>query len=208
MKKLNLVTLVLAAVLVLSGCGGTSNNGNANSGATSSPSPEVTNNSEGSENSNEGTEVEEEPTEAPTETETPEAAAYGVGEKFTLGEWGITLDSFEFDQKVSDKYLSSSVEEGNKYLILNYTVENTASEAKNFTAMFQGIGMKAVFQDKYEYDYGITLIDGDLSKESIKPLASKTGFVVMEVPDLVATSEDSLIVNIDDKGEKAQIKLR
>lgn len=93
-------------------------------------------------------------------------------------------------------------------MILNYTVTNEGTEADNFTSMIGGVDMKAIFQDKYEYKYTITMIDKDLSNESIKPLSSKTGFVVMEVPDTVATSEDSLILKLADDKDKATINLR
>lgn len=68
--------------------------------------------------------------------------------------------------------------------------------------------MKAIFKDKYEYTYTITMIDKDLSNESIKPLSSKTGFVVMEVPDTVANSEDGLILKLEKDKDKATINLR
>lgn len=67
--------------------------------------------------------------------------------------------------------------------------------------------MKAIFKDKYEYTY-TTMIDKDLSNESIKPLSSKTGFVVMEVPDTVANSEDGLILKLEKDKDKATINLR
>lgn len=74
--------------------------------------------------------------------------------------------------------------------------------------MARGVGMKAIFKDKYEYKYTITMIDQDLSKESIKPLSSKSGFVVMEVPDTVAESQDSLILRLEKNKDKATINLR
>ncbi|MNT99450.1 hypothetical protein D3C72_2423020 [compost metagenome] len=52
------------------------------------------------------------------------------------------------------------------------------------------------------------MIDGDLSKENIKPLASKSGFVVVEVPDAVSESTESLIVKLEEEGDKATITLR
>ncbi|MNE99432.1 hypothetical protein D3C80_1981110 [compost metagenome] len=68
--------------------------------------------------------------------------------------------------------------------------------------------MDVIFKDQYEYDYTITMIDGDLSKENIKPLASKSGFVVVEVPDAVSESTESLIVKLEEEGDKATITLR
>ena len=75
-----------------------------------------------------------------------------------MGNWEVVLDSFEFNQKVSDTYFSSSADEGNKFLVLNYTVTNEGTEADNFTSMIGGVEMKAIFKDKYEYKYTITMI--------------------------------------------------
>ena len=47
--------------------------------------------------------------------EEPKEASNKPGEKFTLGDWEIVLDSFEFDQKVSADMFSSSADEGNKF---------------------------------------------------------------------------------------------
>ncbi|GGG14049.1 hypothetical protein [Paenibacillus aceti] len=52
------------------------------------------------------------------------------------------------------------------------------------------------------------MIDKDLSKESVKPLSSKTGFVVMKVPDTVAESEDGLILRLEKDEDKVTINLR
>ena len=67
--------------------------------------------------------------------------------------------------------------------------------------------MKAIFKEEYEYNYTVTMIDGDLGTGSIKPLATKSGFVVIEVPDGVADSKESLVIKLEDQ-DKAQITLR
>lgn len=202
MKKQFFILMALSALLVLSACGGTKSEGADTSGNSGSVTEEV---------AKQDTEANaaEETTAAPEETEKKDetAPAKKPGEKFTLEDWEIVLDSFEFNEKVSDGMFSSSADEGNKFLVLNYTVTNNGKEAKDFTAMFGGVKMKAVFKGEYEYDYTITMIDGDMSSGSIKPLASKTGFVVMEVPDSVAESDESLIVKLE-QGEKAEIALR
>lgn len=194
-------------MLVLAACGG-----NSTTSGTPASNVEVNNSTnEAGSNGQAGEEVEaaEEPqqSEEPV-VEEPKDEAYKVGDKFILGDWEVTLDSFSFDQKVSDEYFSSSADEGNKFLVLNYTVTNQGTAADNFTAMFGGVNIKALFQDKYEYSYTVTMIDGDLSNESIKPLSSKTGFVVMEVPDLVASSEDSLILQLSKDDAKATLQVR
>lgn len=189
--------LMICAFLVISACG---NN------TTSSDSPQQNEQSVDAA----GETVKEEPSkEAATEPtkEEPKEVSNKPGEKFALGDWEVVLDSFEFDQKVSADMFSSSADEGNKFLILNYTVTNNGKEAKDFTSIIGGVSMKAIFKEEYEYNYTVTMIDGDLGTGSIKPLASKSGFVVIEVPDSVAESKESLVVKLEDK-DKAQITLR
>ncbi|GIP05994.1 DUF4352 domain-containing protein [Paenibacillus lautus] len=189
--------LMICAFLVISACG---NN------TTSSDSPQQNEQSVDAA----GETVKEEPSkEAATEPtkEEPKEVSNKPGEKFTLGDWEVVLDSFEFDQKVSADMFSSSADEGNKFLILNYTVTNNGKEAKDFTSIIGGVSMKAIFKEEYEYNYTVTMIDGDLGTGSIKPLATKSGFVVIEVPDSVADSKESLVVKLEDK-DKAQITLR
>ncbi|URN94895.1 MAG: DUF4352 domain-containing protein [Candidatus Pristimantibacillus lignocellulolyticus] len=193
MKKTYLMIITLVALIIISGCAGTKPNNNSTN-ATPTPTPDAS----------EETTPTPEPTEEPNESE----ASYAQGDKFTLGEWDITLDSFEFNKEVSDDIFTSSAEEGNKFIVLNYTVLNNGKESSTFTGMLGSIKMKALYKDEYEYGSTTTMIDGDLSKSTVKPLSSKTGFVVIEVPDVVADTEDSLVLSIDNNGEKAQIKLR
>ncbi|MNH92922.1 Telomeric repeat-binding factor 2 [compost metagenome] len=204
MRKTSLGILLLALLLLVTACGGVASTStgtqNANNSVKDQQGP-----AENVNNEQAGDADAAEPTKEPEE---PKEVAYKVGDKFNLGNWEVVLDSFEFNQKVSDEYFSSSADEGNKFLILNYTVTNEGTEADNFTSMIGGVEMKALFQDKYEYTYTITMIDKDLSKESIKPLSSKTGFVVMEVPDTVAKSEDGLILKLAKDKAKATINLR
>ncbi|WP_334074083.1 MULTISPECIES: DUF4352 domain-containing protein [Paenibacillus] len=203
MRKTSLGILLVALLLLVTACGGTASTSAGKQNANTSAKDQGT--AENVNNEQKDAAVTAEPTKEPEE---PKEVVYKVGDKFNLGDWEVVLDSFEFNQKVSDDYFSSSADEGNKFLILKYTVTNNGTEADNFTSMVGGVEMKAIFQDKYEYKYTITMIEQDLSNESIKPLSSKTGFVVMEVPDAVAKSKDSLIVNLAQDEDKATINLR
>ncbi|KOR87537.1 DUF4352 domain-containing protein [Paenibacillus solani] len=203
MRKASLGILLVALLLLVTACGDAASTSTGTQNANAAVKDQGTEANANKEQTGEA--VAEEPAKEP---EAPKEVAYKTGDKFKLGDWEVVLDSFEFNKKISDEYFSSSADEGNKFLILNYTVTNEGTEADNFTSMIGGVDMKAVFQDKYEYKYTITMIDKDLSNESIKPLSSKTGFVVMEVPDTVATSEDSLILKLEDDKDKATINLR
>lgn len=201
MRKTSLGVLLLALLLLVTACGGAASTSSGTQNANTSVKDQGT--AENVNNEQKGEADTAEPAKEPEKE-----VAYKVGDKFKLGNWEVVLNSFEFNQKVSDEYFSSSADEGNKFLILNYTVSNEGTEADNFTSMIGGVEMKAIFKDKYEYKYTITMIDKDLSNESIKPLSSKTGFVVMEVPDEVAKSKDGLILKLAKDKDKATINLR
>ncbi|MCM3041441.1 DUF4352 domain-containing protein [Paenibacillus motobuensis] len=203
MRKTSLGILLLALLLLVTACGGTASTSTGTQNANTSVKDQGP-----AENANNEQSGDVDTAEETKEPEEPKEVVYKVGDKFNLGNWEVVLDSFEFNQKVSDTYFSSSADEGNKFLVLNYTVTNEGTEADNFTSMIGGVEMKAIFKDKYEYKYTITMIDQDLSKESVKPLSSKTGFVVMEVPDEVAKSEDALILKLAKDKDNATINLR
>jgi len=199
MKKIHVLVLFVFILLIVSACGGSQTNNVVKSSNNNQASPVDEKETDVVETTKE--------TETPP-TEEPKEASFKPGDKFNLGTWEITLESFEFNQKVSSDMFSSSADEGNKFIVLNYNVTNNGKEANDFTAMINGIRMKAIFKGEYEYDYTVTMIDGDLSQDSIKPLASKKGFVVIEVPDTVANSNESLVIKLEEEGEKAQITLK
>ncbi|WP_059049087.1 DUF4352 domain-containing protein [Paenibacillus senegalimassiliensis] len=203
MRKASLGILWIALLVLVTACG------NAASTSPEAPEADTTAQEQGATNNSSNEQAEAVVTEEPVkEPEAPAEVSLKVGDKFNLSDWEIMLNSFEFNQQVSDDYFASSADEGNKLLILNYTVTNQGTEADSFTAMIGGVEMKAYFNDKYEYNYTITMIDKDLSNESVKPLASKTGFVVIEVPDIVAQSEDGLVLKLAQDEDKVTITLR
>ncbi|REK74170.1 DUF4352 domain-containing protein [Paenibacillus paeoniae] len=198
MKKSYLFLMMALIVAVVTACGGTSKDSSSTDGSN-----KALNSQEPS------TEPTVEPTVEPTPEPTPEPeTTYAPGEKFTFGDWEVNLESFAFDQKVTDKYMSSSADEGNKFLVLNFALTNNGTSAAQFKSMFDGVSIKAIFKDNYEYNTSMTMIDGDLSNESVKPLSTKKGFIVVEVPDSVAEAGDSLVLQLSLDKEEAKITLR
>ncbi len=136
MRKTSLGILLMAMLLLVTACGG------AASTPPDKQKPDTTAQDQGAAN-NSGNASNEQAKEASAEEpaqepEEPAEASLKVGDKFNLSDWEIVLDSFEFNQQVSDDYFSSSADEGNKFLILNYTVTNQGTEADSFTAMLGG----------------------------------------------------------------------
>ncbi|GIP35059.1 DUF4352 domain-containing protein [Paenibacillus sp. J2TS4] len=133
---------------------------------------------------------------------------FAVGDTFNLKDWEVVVESFEFNQSVTGGMLSSSADEGSKFLVLNLAVTNNASEAQQFIEMIGGTKIKAIYNDKYEYKISITLIDGDLANERVQPLSTAKGFTVIEMPDKVVEATEGIHVLFDIDGEKAKVKIR
>lgn len=131
-----------------------------------------------------------------------------VGETFNLKDWEVTLESFEFNESVSSGNMSSSVEEGNKFLVLNLKVTNKGIEADSLIKNGRATVIKAVYNEKYEYETSVTLIDGDLHHESIRPLSLTEGFVAIEMPDAVVEASESIKIFFEIEKDKVQINIR
>lgn len=206
MKKIAILAMLLA--MIAAGCG---SQPSGNSTGTDG-------NNQGASVGNEGgqkedpqgekePEGEQEPEEEPKEEEVIEEG-FQVGETFELKDWEVTVDSFEFDQAVKDGMFSSSAAEGSKFLILRLSLTNNGTENGRFIEMIGGTSIKAVFDDKYEYKISITMIDGDLSNESVPPLSDISGFTVIEMPDKVVEAAEGLQVKFELEGDKAVVNLR
>lgn len=131
-----------------------------------------------------------------------------IGETFKLEDWEVALESFEFNQTISRDTMSSKAGEGNKFLILNFKVVNNGTEANQLMNQNDGITLKAVYNDKYTYNESLTLIDGDLHHENVRPLSSLEGFVVVEMPDNVVEATESIKLYLEKEDSKVQINIR
>ncbi|RKD22544.1 hypothetical protein BEP19_09795 [Ammoniphilus oxalaticus] len=130
------------------------------------------------------------------------------GENFDLNNWKVVLNSWEFNQSVEDDLFSSSADEGDKYLVLKFSVTNNGTEADSFTSLAGSTKVKAMYDDKYEYNHLITMIDGDLSNKNVQPLSTADGFVVIKVPEIVESSSESITLNLKNGKDEIHIKLR
>ncbi len=131
-----------------------------------------------------------------------------IGETFKLGDWEVTLESFEFNQTVVRERVSSEANEGNKFLILNFNVLNNGTEADQLMKARDGVSLKAVYNEKYDYDVSLTLMDGDLHHENVRPLSNVKGFAVIEMPDNVVEASESINIFMEKEKDKVQINIR
>ena len=78
---------------------------------------------------------------------------------------------------------------------------------KDFTSIIGGVSMKAIFKEEYEYNYTVNHDRWRSGNRKHQAFGNETGFVVIEVPDGVADSKESLVIKLEDQ-DKAQITLR
>lgn len=131
-----------------------------------------------------------------------------IGETFKLEDWEVTLESFEFNKTIVKERVSTKANEGNKFLILNFNVINNGTEADELMKQRDGASLKAVYNDKYDYEVSVTLMDGNLHHENVRPLSTVKGFVAIEMPDKVVEASENISIFMEKEEDKVQINIR
>lgn len=122
-------------------------------------------------------------TEAQTEAETE--ALYAVGDEVTAGGIGVVVNSVEERESFeSDNQFIDAVTTDGKFIVVDATLTNNASDAKTFSSMMfkivdeQGRNFEALT----DANLMMILEDQNLFLESVNPGMSRTGVFVFEVP--------------------------
>lgn len=161
------------------------------------------------------TETEAEATVAETTTEPETTAAIetmAMGQTATLKNWNITVTNMQMLESIDDGYGSFKPDDGNKYLLVTATAENTGKEADTFLPSFgmaDDVSAKVLYGDGYEFS--LTQLLGyskDLINSTINPLSSKEGDIAFELPNSVADSTEPLIIEFTAGNDKINFTLR
>ena len=140
-----------------------------------------------------------------TTTETPEttteaAASLALGEAGTIGNWQVVVTGSETAKRVDEDMMYFEASEGNQYIMIDVTVENTGKQAASFLSMVTLDGdpyAKLIYGDGYEYKpTGLMGSDKELQDTPVNPLEKKDGRITFEVPDTVAESDEPLTLTI------------
>lgn len=122
-------------------------------------------------------------TEAQTEAEAE--ALYAVGDEVTAGDIGVVVNSVEEQESFeSDNQFIDAVTTDGKFIVVDATLTNNASDAKTFSSMMfkivdeQGRNFEALT----DANLMMILEDQNLFLESVNPGMSRTGVFVFEVP--------------------------
>lgn len=140
-----------------------------------------------------------------TTTETPEttteaAASLALGEAGTIGNWQVAVTGSETAKRVDEDMMYFEASEGNQYIMIDVTVENTGKQAASFLSMVTLDGdpdAKLIYGDGYEYKpTGLMGSKKELQDIPVNPLEKKDGRITFEVPDTVAESDEPLTLTI------------
>lgn len=155
------------------------------------------------------------PAPTPTPEPTPEpAVSFSIGDTAEIGNWKISVSNIEFAEKIESSAYTffAPNTDGNKYLSVSITVENTGKEADTFLSSFSygdDIVPKLVFGDGYEFSRTNLLgYEQEISDEVINPLSSISGVIVFDVPPTVEESTEPLSLIFKNTSAEATFILR
>lgn len=191
-----IVGFLVAAFVIMSGC----------SSEKAEPNPAASAAAPVQEDQAEATQVESVPADTAKEADS-DIQALSVGSAATLGDWDFTLKKMEVQDEVKSDYSRYVPEEGMKYIVLDFDIENKGAVESTFVDVQDKATL--FYQDKYEYERADLVLDGSLSAYGVKPLEETSGFLVFPVPEKVAADKTATFnVVIEKNGEKVKYELQ
>lgn len=211
MKQKLLTTLLLCTLTIsITACGSTKK---ASEPATpNEPSVTESNAAEDPTTAEESASIEETTTTEETSA-AGEGAPYALGNSADLKDWSINVTDVKIVDSIAGSLGSfSPKEEGNTYVQVFVTVENSGKTADSFLPSFcigDDVNAKVLYSDGYEFTASNLLgYTNDLHDSTINPLSSKTGEIVYEIPSEVVNSEEPLLLQFSSGNDTVAFNLR
>ena len=134
-----------------------------------------------------------------------------VGESSRIGDWEVTLTSFEVLKKVDSSFGYFTPDEGNRYVVAYFTVKNAGEDSGTFLSQYSIYGRlraKILYQNDYEFTSTNLLgHDNDLHNKSLNPLTSISGIIAFDIVQEVAESGE-LVLELSQGNEKIAYLLK
>ena len=157
-------------------------------------------------------------TEIENNVEAPEenhAVPLAIGEEAELGDWNISVTSFEFAPQIDDStgYMYFAPDsEGSQYGIVSVSVTNNGTEAGTFLPSYPISGdVAATMFYNTDYEYSSTHLLGyenELHDAFLNPLSSISGNIVFELPDAVVNGTEPISIGFTDGSDSVEFSLR
>lgn len=154
----------------------------------------------------------DEKAEEQTEQE-EELQTYNVGDSVVLKDWEIIVTDFKIVDSISENYGKFSPdEEGNKYAQVFVSVTNNGKQTDRFLPSYgygDDVNAKLLYGDGYEFSATNLLgYSNEMHDSTINPLSSKTGEIVFNISEVVANSEDEILLQFNSGNDTIQFKVR
>jgi len=152
-----------------------------------------------------------EPTPEPTQEPEPEYHVYEIGETATIGNWEVTLDSFEFTNRVEAGRFYYSPLDDNTFLYAMFTVTNLGTMPNTFLSRVRGTGGDFSAQVRYGEVFGadafvfgttnLTSYRDDLERTTTNPLSSTTASITFSIANRAVESDEPMVIFFVQWGE-------
>ena len=138
---------------------------------------------------------------------------YNIGDAAVLKDWKITISNMQIQDSIDSDYGTFKPnDEGNKYLLISATAENTGKQAGKFmpsVGFGDDVGTKLLFGDGYEFTATNLLgYSNDMHDSTVNPLSSQSGEIAFEVPASVSDSSDPIFIQFSSGNDFVKIRVR
>ena len=136
-----------------------------------------------------------------------------IGTKSSLGDWNITIDSFEWTDSIAADYAGSfKPDDGNQFAVVHTTVYNAGKSADIFLPSYSSgadVKTKVLYGDGYEFSSSSLLgYSRDLHDTHVNPLSTTSGVIVFEIPNSVVDDSGDLFIEFSASDCAVRYQLR
>lgn len=154
------------------------------------------------------------PTTTPSPSPEVKETKLALGKTGTVSDWKITVKKISSKKKIENgTYRVYKPDKGDSFIVVNLSVKNNGKEEAAFLPRIgyqdKMISAKLIYKDEYEYmPTQLLSYDKDIVEKKVKPLATKKGIIVFEVPNKVAKNLKSLELKIGLENDKLIYKAK
>lgn len=148
----------------------------------------------------------------PPTSEAPTPVDNLVGDTAELGDWSITLENFEFLDRIDNSFNTyAAPDEGCRFGVVSLSVTNNATSAASFLPTFSTSSSVRAKIMCGEYEFSATNLlahSEDLHDEMLNPLVTLSGIIAFNIPESVADGADPLMLVLTEGKNALEFILR
>lgn len=150
--------------------------------------------------------------EDPPPSEEPTPVENLVGDTAELGDWSITLEAFEFLDRIDSSFNTyAAPDEGCRFGVVSLSVKNNATRTASFLPTFSTSSSVRAKIMCGEYEFSATNLlahSEDLHDETLNPLVTLSGIIAFNIPESVAGGADPLMLVLTESKNTLEFTLR